>query len=285
MTHLKCPSCNGGEWKTLEALALTQRHSGTAVTKSTRRGEQWKTSVISASEAAQRYAEPLRPDDYDQMQRYRSWCDDSVANAEEKLARIDAASDDALKELPGFFSGEPDGKSVSFHRFSGKLEGLIRYEEALARWKATRLCTRCATTFIPPHLLLPSSPPLVFRFKGQDRHCRACGSYYWKQPDVIAKHREAVAKLTLEQARKILANAETFAARVGTEAPQTGWLARFAAAFTPREIGVAEAQAKVVQAELVYNKTRHASEQLRAFSRNQAGARWCAKCESTYVCA
>lgn len=95
-----CPSCSGTHWKTLEALALTQRQHSSARMTGLRRSQRTDTTTATTTEAADKYAQPARPDDYDQLERYRKWCDDSILAAKAWLAEIDATSADVDRVLP-----------------------------------------------------------------------------------------------------------------------------------------------------------------------------------------
>lgn len=117
MSHVKtsitgnCPDCRSTNWKTLEALELTQRQRSIAHTTGPARWQNSATTVASRSEAAEKYVRPACPDDYRKMERYRKWCDDSIQAAEARLVEIDGASNEVQRVLPGLFSSEPDAKA------------------------------------------------------------------------------------------------------------------------------------------------------------------------------
>jgi hypothetical protein len=268
----------------LEALALTQRQYSSARTTGLRQSQRSDTTTATRTKAADKYARPASPDDYDQLERYRNWCNDSILAAEARLAEIDAACADIDRVLPGFFSSGPDAKSISFGRFSKDLERLIQYDEAVNRWKATRLCLRCATTFIDSGAHLPVSPAPVFRFAGQERHCPKCGSYFWKDPVAVARNLELSALQALKRARVSLARAKKAEASAESKTATTGLFARLAAFFTPEEPSIAQALDMVDIEEKAHARAVENANALRACTQTHPGTRWCASCEQTYSC-
>ena len=282
-TNGNCPSCRGTHWKTLAALALTQRLHSSARTTGLRQSQRTDTTTATRTEAADNYAQPAFPDDDDQLERYRKWCDDSILAAEARLAEIDAASADVDRVLPGFFSLGPEAKSISFGRFSKDLERLIRYDEAVNRWKATKLCLRCATTFVDASAHLPVSQAPVFRFAGQERHCAKCGSYFWKDPEAVAQNCEQTALEALSRARAVLDRAKEAEANLETKTATTGVLDRLAALFTPKEPTVGGALEMVDKEEKAYARAVNEANALRAHSQANPGTRWCAGCKHTYL--
>lgn len=279
-----CPNCGSAHWKTLAALALTQRKRASARTRGPENWQRSETTASGETEAALEFAAPVRPADYDQMARYRKWYDDSILAAETRLAEIDAASDVVHRVLPGLFSHGPESKSISFARFAQDLDRLTRYDEALARWNATKLCLRCATPFIDATVQLPSSPTPVFHFSGQDRRCTQCGSYFWKRPEAVAHNRELTGKQALRSARTTLARAEANEADVAAKPPATGWLGRLARVLARKEPTVAEARDMLTAAERTYASAVKAADAIREAGRVSPRTRWCAACKCTYVC-
>jgi hypothetical protein len=282
-TNGTCPSCRGTHWKTLEALALIHRQHSSARTTGVRQSQRTDTMTTTRTEAADKYARPARPDDYDQLERYRNWCEDSILAAEARLAEIDGAGADVDRVLPGFFSLGPDAKSISFGRFSKDLERLIRYEEEVNRWKETKLCLRCATTFVDASAHLLASPAPVFRFTGQERHCPKCGSYFWKDPEAVARNYEQKALAALKRARAVLDRAKETEANSETKAATTGLLGRLAAHFMPKEPTVVEALELVGEEEKAYSESINKANDLRARSQTNTGTRWCTSCEHIYL--
>lgn len=283
-TDGNCPTCRGTHWKTLEALALTQRQHSSARTTGPRQSDRTDTTTATKTEAADKYARPTVPDDYDQLERYRKWCNDSILAAETRLAEIDAACADVNRVLPGFFSLGPDAKSISFGRFSKDLERLIRYDEDVKRWKATRLCLRCATAFVDAGADLPVSPAPVFRFAGQERHCPKCGSYFWKDPEAVARNHELTALQALKRARVTLARAKKVDEGAKPKKAPGGLFARLTAVFTPDEPSIAQALDMVYVQEKAHARALEDANALRAYSQTHPNTRWCASCEQTYSC-
>jgi hypothetical protein len=99
--------------------------------------------------------------------------------------------------LPNLLRAGPEAKGTTFDSYARKLDALLQYDAEYTQWKATRICLRCAVTFIDAKTDIPKAPAMAFRFAGQERHCPSCKSYFWKDPAAVAEHREKLANSAL----------------------------------------------------------------------------------------
>jgi hypothetical protein len=281
-TDGNCPRCKSTNWKTLEALALTQRTRSESTTTGVRRQQRRETKGSTTTEAAAQHAPPARPADYHLLDIYRKGCSGNVAAAKQRLAEIDAASRQPKEMLPGLLRSGPESYESSFERNAGKLTALLEYDADLARWKATRICMRCAATFIDSRASVPTPPAMVFRFAGQERRCPHCQSYFWKDPAAVADGREAQAEEALARAKKQLRTAEETAANAAATPPPTGVLKRLAAFLTPAPISPEEARTALKHAEMSYRRAVLGIRDLRAQFDGHSDMRWCAGCQAVY---
>jgi len=281
-TDGNCPCCKSTNWKTLEALALTQRTRSESTTTGLRPQQQRETTGSTATEAAAQYAQPERPADYHLLDSYRRGCSSSVASAKLRLAEIDAASHQPKDMLPGVLRSGPETYASTFERNAAKLTALLEYDADLARWKATRICMRCAATFIDSRASIPTPPAMFFRFVGQERRCPHCQSYFWKYPAAVADGREAQAEEVLAHAKKRLRTAEETAANAAATPPPTGMLKRLTAFLTPAPISPEKAKADLKQAEMSYGRALLGIRDLRAQFAGRSDMRWCAGCKAVY---
>jgi hypothetical protein len=281
-TDGNCPSCKSNNWKTLEALTLTQRTRTESTTTGNRSHHRRETIGHGATEAATRYAPPARPVDYDQLARYRKGCSDAIAAAEGRLAEIDAASKQPNQVLPNLLRAGPEAKGTTFDSYARKLDALLQYDAEYTQWKATRICLRCAVTFIDAKTNLPKAPAMAFCFAGQERHCPSCKSYFWKDPEAVAEHRERLANSALARAQEQLRDAEDAERSAAANPRPSGLLSRLAAFLTPSPMGVDEARAELAEAERAHRRAINSVLALRRGFEGKKGVRWCVGCKSIY---
>jgi len=281
-TDGNCPCCKSTDWKTLEALALIQRTRSESTTTGVRTHQRRETTGSTTTEAAALHAPPVRPADYHLLDTYRKGCSGNVAAAKKRLAEIDAASGQFKEMLPGLLRSGPESYEGLFKRDAGKLTALLEYDTELARWKATRICMRCAATFIDSRASIPTPQTMAFRFAGQERRCPHCQSYFWKDPAAVADGREAQAEEALARAKELLRNAEETAANAAAAPPPTGILKRLAAFLTPAPISPEQARDNLKHAEMSYRRAVLGILDLRAQFEGRGGMRWCAGCKAVY---
>lgn len=277
-----CPCCKSKNWKTLEALALTQRTRVQLTVTGSRSHHQRDTTGFSTAEVAAQHAPPVRPADYDMLERYRTGCTAAIKAAERRLTEIDGARQIPGKLLPGLFKLGPESYASTFEHYARKLTPLLRYEEDLARWKAIRICLRCVTTFIDAGTISLTTQAMVFRFAGQERRCPDCQSYFWKRPASIAAQRERAAEDKLAQAREQLTKVKVAHGIAATTAPPTGLIKRLAAFLTPAPVSLEIANSALERAELNCHLALLSVGELRARFEGRSGMRWCAGCEAVY---
>ncbi|KQQ89157.1 hypothetical protein ASF77_10800 [Massilia sp. Leaf139] len=267
----------------MKAVALTQRDRIATTTTGVRASQRRETTGSQETEAAALYAAPRRPDDYDQLVRYRQGCDEAVAAAQGKLAEIDAAWRDPLRALPSFFKVGPEAKDISFERYARKLRPLLQYQVDLARWEATKICMRCATTFVDAAFKLPKSPPVKFSFAGQERRCPHCASYFWKDPNAVAVHREQLAVRDLTWAQKQLRDSEVAELAQASKGPPSGLWGKISSFLGSSEMSVAHARTALTKAEHAHKREMLAAAALRESVAGKTGMRWCVSCERVYL--
>jgi len=281
-TDGNCPCCKSTDWKTLEALALIQRTRSESTTTGVRTHQRRETTGSTTTEAAALHAPPVQPADYHLLDTYRKGCSGNIAAAKKRLAEIDAASGQFKEMLPSLLRSGPESYEGSFNRDAGKLTALSEYDAELARWKATRICMRCAATFIDSRASIPTPPAMAFRFAGQERRCPHCQSYFWKDPAAVADGREAQAEQALARAKELLRTAEEAAAKAATTPPPTGILKRMAAFLTLAPISPEQAQDNLKHAEMSYRRALLGILDLRAQFEGHGDMRWCAGCKAVY---
>jgi len=277
-----CPLCKSGNWKTLEALALSDRTRASSTMTGHRPGHRRETEGSETSEAAAQHARPPLPTDYDQMERYRKECAKAIAAAEARLAEIDAAWRQPKEMLPSFLRGGPDAKAAAFNRNAGNLLALQQFDADLALWKATRTCLRCAATFVDARTRIEQPAPMLFQFAGQERRCPHCQSYFWKDPAAVATHLEQSARDALTRARQQLRDAEEAERDAAARPAPSGMFQRLAAFLTLSPMSVEEARAELASAERVYQRAMEKPKALRERVEGHKGMRWCASCEEVY---
>lgn len=278
-----CPLCKSSNWKTLEALVLSDRTRASSTTTGHRLGHRRETEGAETSEAALAHARPPLPADYDQKERYRKQCANAIAAAEARLVEIDAAWRQPKEMLPSFLRGGPDAKAAAFNRNAGNLLALQQFDADLALWKATRTCLRCAATFIDARTQFQQPAPMLFRFAGQERHCPHCQSYFWKDPAAVATHLEENARAVRYRARQRLRDAEEAERKAAARPAPSGMFQRLAAFLTPSPLSVVEARTELVSAERDYQRVMEKAQALRSHVEGRTGMRWCAGCEKVYT--
>lgn len=281
-TDGNCPCCKSNHWKTLEALALTQRTRSVSTTSGARPQYRRETTGSTITEAVAQYAPPARPDDYHLLDLYRKECNGSIESAELRLVKIDAASHEPREMLPNLLRSGPESYRSTFERNARKLAALLDYDADFARWKATRICMRCAATFIESRSKVSTPPAMVFRFAGQERRCPHCQSYFWKNPAAVADGLEAQAEEAIARARAQLRTAEETAANAAHTAPASGILQRMVAFLTPTPLSVDQAQAELDRAEETYRRASREIRELRVRFDGRDDMRWCVGCQAVY---
>lgn len=277
-----CPLCKSGNWKTLEALALSDRTRAQSKTNGHRYGHHRETAGSEATEAAALHAPPQRPADYDQLARYRKECAAAIAAAKARLAEIDAAWQEPKKALPNLLRGGPEANERPFERNARKLAALQEYEANLAVWKATRACLRCAATFTEANAKIEAPATMLFRFAGQERRCPHCQSYFWKDPTAVVAHHKQQAEAALARAQQLVCNAEDAEREAAAKPEPRGILKRLAAFLTPSPISVDTARAALAYAKQDHQRAMDMVLALRRRFEGREGVRWCVVCEEVY---